>query len=85
MGKEKRVLKWIQSYLERIDEHFDKFDDAYQKGDKWLLKHYIKEIDFSFFGNIQKVSSKLRISSQLEQHILDRKKKRDERKNLPLN
>jgi hypothetical protein len=84
MGKEKRVRKWIISYLEKIDEHFVKFDTAYHNGNRWLVRHYIKEINYGFFGNIDKSQKNIRIDSDLHTAILLRQNQRNERKNLPL-
>ena len=84
MWKEKRIRKSIISYLQRIDEHFIKFDEAHKFGNLWLIRHYIKEIDYAFFANIEKSLKNIRLSEDLQQAILLRQQQRDDRKNLPL-
>lgn len=73
------------SYLKNIDEHFVKFDEAYDRHDYGLVRHYIKEIDYAFFGNITKSVQWIRLPEDLQHAILLRQQQRHERKNLPLN
>ena len=84
MWKENRVKKWILSFIKKIDEHFIKYEIALKEWNEWRIAYYNREIEFWFFGNIDKAVSQINIDTEIAAIILDRKKKRHEIKVIPL-
>lgn len=87
MWENKKIIKWIYSTFQEIEEHFVKFENAVKLNDIRRINYYVKEIENKFFTTLDGKIKEIRKSHEIHSQYLVYKQQRNDikKKSVPLN
>lgn len=85
MWENKKMIKWVYSLFQEIEDHFRKFQNACDANDLRRVDYYIKEIESKFFTTLDRKMKDIRKTHEIQtQYLLYKQQRYDiKKKNLP--